>query len=140
MKVRATSIKPIGDDGSPELTIHLVLAGGEDSRADDVQKEFTQADSEFREVARTVQHRVDFQKSATGGSWLAGQWILQLVGALGVSGALTAFITRHNGRRVRIKIGEFEAEATNPKELEKVVEQALEVKRQLESKGDKQDS
>jgi hypothetical protein len=133
--IRIKSITRLPEKG-PRLELRLMPAPEEDERAEAAQAEFRQVEAALEQGGNKVMPQVMIRKSIGAGSWLSGDFIVQLLGAFGIGSALTAWISAKLGRKVRIKIGDLEAEASTIKELETLLEKANEIRKQMEQPDD----
>lgn len=130
MKIRVRDVSRPEREG-PQVDITLLPALEEDDRSDEIQSAFRRVEASLKSDGNEVMSMSIMQKSLdAGGGWLTGDFILHLANTIG-SGALAAWLTGKLGRKVRIKIGEFEAEASNAKELDQIIDKALTVKERL---------
>jgi hypothetical protein len=61
-----------------------------------------------------------------GGSWLTGEFLM-MFGSGGIGAVLVAWLNGRSGRKVRLKVGELEAEAPSVKELDALLERAKDI-------------
>jgi len=68
---------------------------------------------------------------ALGGGGLSGRFIIDLVTNknlwLVLGPIITAWLTRRNGRKIRVKVGDIEVEAHTPEDVEKLLTKAQEI-------------
>ncbi|MNO80495.1 hypothetical protein D3C76_717040 [compost metagenome] len=71
--------------------------------------------------------------SATTVGGIVGEFVIPLAGIAGtvIGAALVAWINGRAGRKVRMKVGDIELEASSPAEIDHLVAQALALKAQL---------
>ena len=68
---------------------------------------------------------------------LSGEFVITLaktLGSLGLGGIIGAWIQAKHGRKVRLKVGDIEAEAQTPEEVERLVARALEIQQRNQPK------
>ncbi|HYI38989.1 MAG TPA: hypothetical protein VE053_01585 [Allosphingosinicella sp.] len=127
--IKIKSIAPI-ETGAYKLCLTFVAGPGDpDYRDSAYQEELHGVQDKLKALGNKVQARAHFQKSGTGGSWLTGDFLLQL-SALGTPlGTLFGvWIAAKLGRKVRIKVGDIEVEAGTMKEVEHLLERARGIK------------
>jgi hypothetical protein len=118
---------------------------------DDAELHSTQTQDELRDFSRALQEggvnvspSMFFRDSAPGTLGLGavtflGEYGVPLaqIAIPAVSAALVAWITTRGNRRVRLKVGAIEAEARTPEDVEKLLQQALQIQKELDaSKSD----
>ncbi|MFZ0963427.1 MAG: hypothetical protein WAO35_21410 [Terriglobia bacterium] len=78
-------------------------------------------------------------ESGGGGDYLVGEFLIKVVPPLlSVVGAIGAWLKNNHGRRVRLKVGEIEAEAPTVEEVEKLLKQVPFSRPSGKKKGKKQ--
>jgi hypothetical protein len=136
VNVRIVKATPTVAKG-PRLEIALFLALDEDERSEAVQAEMRNVEARLADGGNKVMPRIHMRKAMGAESWLTGEFIVHLVSAVGLSGILSAWISAKLGRKVRLKVGDIEAEASNAKELNELLDRAREIKEQTEASADK---
>lgn len=120
-----TKITPKGEDG-PKLVLSLIGAPDDvDEHSEEHQRDLRRVEQGLRDAGVQVAPRGLARKGADFGFQLSGEFMV-LVTTLGVP-ALTflgAWVQARFGRKVRIKVGEVEVEASTPKEVEHLLEKA----------------
>lgn len=126
--IKIKSITPI-EGGAFNLNLAFV-AGPDDPEYKDpaYQQELHGIQEELKALGNKVQARANFQKAASGGSWLTGDFLMQL-SALGTPlGTLFGvWITAKLGRKVKIKVGDIEVEAGTMNEVDHLLDRAREI-------------
>lgn len=124
------------DAEEPQFTLSFVAASDDpDYRDTAYQSELHAIDGALRERGLRPQARANFQKSATGGSWLTGDFLLPLTAlAVPLAGLLGSWLTARLGRKVRVKVGEIEVEAANVAEADELLKKALAIKKKIDPK------
>jgi hypothetical protein len=67
----------------------------------------------------------------------SGEFVIEIVktlGSLGLGGIIGAWIQAKHGRKVRVKVGEIEAEASTTEEVEKLLVRAQEIQQRNQPK------
>jgi hypothetical protein len=127
--IKIKSITPI-EGGEFNLQVAF-LAGADDPdyKDNDYQHELHGIQEKLKLLGNKVHARANFQKAASGGSWLTGEFLMQL-SALGTPlGTLFGvWLNAKLGRKVRVKVGDIEVEAGTLKEVEHLLERAREIK------------
>ena len=100
---------------------------------------------ELREFKQSLQGQgllVDFGRqllgSWEGGFFLLGDFLvkfLEKLGPLGLAGIAGAWIQAKNGRKVRLKVGDLEAEAQSVEEVERLLVRAQEIQQRNQPKA-----
>ena len=124
--IRVTSISMLR--GGPEdFELALLSAPDEaDPKGASYQAELRQAEQEIRSLGYNPAVGSGIQKGAEFGSWLLGTFIFHAA-AVSVAGrplipVLVEWVKGRAGRRVRLKKGDTEIEASTVKEIEKLWE------------------
>ena len=109
-----------------ELEIEIRLNPGDSDaelRSKFYQNEIAAIVAELNERGILTHARSYSEKSASGATWLLGEFIVPLMAA---SSALWVLLGRwlqaKHGRKIRLKIGDIEAEATSVDDIRKLME------------------
>lgn len=99
--------------------------------SDDYQRELGELLAVLRAEKILVTTRMQFRDSAGAGTVSLGQFAIETIKVLGpvVTAAIGAWLQKRYGRKVRIKIGEIEAEAQSVEEVEQLLQQAADFQR-----------
>lgn len=127
--VKIIRIEPTEEDG-PELHLTFLPAPDDpDYRERAYQNELEKVEQSLQASVPDVQSVSYFQKSATGGSWLTGEFIMYL-SALGtpLGALLGSWITAKFGRKVKIKVDDIEVEAANLEQIDELLNRVREFK------------
>ena len=102
----------------------LVPADSEDKdfRSPDRQRAINDVFKDLQGAQILDNHKVYFQKSAEGGSWLVGELLVHLGPHLIT--AVGAYLAGRAGRSVKMKLGDKEFEASSVEEIERLIELA----------------
>lgn len=122
--------------GPQERRISLKLIPAPDDpdlKDDDYQRGLANVEDALRSESDTVHASAFVQKSIVGGSWLAGDFVV-IAQALGGAAftMLGVWLKSKLGRRVKVRVGDIEAEASTPEELERLLERAGAIKKRIE--------
>ena len=121
-----------------EMMVELQLGPGDDHRDEpSSQAAFERAYNNLKSSIQ-VSPRVLVRKAAGASSSLVGEFLVPLAQAFGptLGVVLVAWLQGRAGRKVRIKVGDVEAEARTAEEVERLMLRAQEFKEQIENRGE----
>jgi len=119
-----------------ELKISLLPAADEPSHlAPACQQELRGFEQAFLDEGFPIAAKRALAKMA-GGPFLSGEFVLNLAATIGpvLGAAVGAWLHARYSRKVRLKVGEIEAEAQTVEEVEKLLARALEIQQRNEPK------
>lgn len=90
------------------------------------QRQLAEVDAAFKAEGLDVQPRLRFHDAIGGGGIYVGEFILKLAPEIGtiLTAVLIAWLKGASGRKVRLKVGDVEAEARTVADIEKLIKQA----------------
>jgi hypothetical protein len=121
----------------PTLGVRLVRAPDDPPL---VSREYQEALGEFRKSLQAVGIQSSARSFAfdgvAGGGGLSGDFVLKLAGEIGPAliAGIFAWLHGRYGRKVRLKVGDIEAEAQTTEEVEKLLAHALEIQEKNQAK------
>ncbi len=114
-----------------EICLTLVPAEADGDRAgEDCQRELRHCYEQLRASGMKVSPRIYTKDSAGAVGSLVGEFVIPLATTIGpvLAAAVSAWFQRRDGRKLRLKVGDIEVEAHSEEELERLLEQAIEVR------------
>lgn len=124
--MKITKVTPIGDQG-PRGQLRFEMGPSDPALRDPaLQQELRDIEGKIRREDPGLRPQFGMQKAVDGGSWLTGEFatLVTVFGpVLGVT--LVAWLQGRAGRKVKLKIGDTEAEARTPEEVERLLATAL---------------
>lgn len=120
--MRVTSVTPAGGE-QERLEISLVPAPDDISESAEHQQALRQVSSVFKRADPAVRELVLMRKSADMSSVHMGGFFIQYLAPAGIA-AVTAWLVARIGRKVRIKVGDVEAEAATIEEVQALLKAA----------------
>jgi hypothetical protein len=111
-----------------QCQLSITPASAEELRSPEFQKEMRSIERDLKERGFEPFAQTLIENSATtGGLWYLGQFVFDVVKSNALPamiGVVSAYLATRAGRKVRLKIGEVEAEAHNVEEIKKLLKLA----------------